>query len=102
MRQDERFESALARLELHGVSPPSDGLEESGDEVSIHREEEGGGGMVSGERCAGYLVDSRGRFRAGSGTMTERAKEQLKVPGKLHSTCPLLHPPTGRESFDIP
>jgi len=34
--------------------------------------------------------------------MTERAKEQLKVPGKLHSTCPLLHPPTGRESFDIP
>src|SRR6266446_1344132 len=32
LRRDERVESVLARLELHGVSPPSDGLEESSDE----------------------------------------------------------------------
>src|SRR5229473_4743400 len=32
MLRDERVESVLARLELHGVSPPSDGLEESSDE----------------------------------------------------------------------
>jgi len=37
MLRDERVESVLARLELHGVSPPSDGLEESSDEDAAAR-----------------------------------------------------------------